>query len=96
MGYLNSKFYLTSFFDEDKTIFFRNSSLDIYSTKVEDMLSNTVYYLTSLIPIHASMNFTPEVANHTISTLNDLIEVTISVIVGDGRFVKQIFSSVSI
>ena len=30
-------------------------------------------YLPAYIPILASMNFTPEYANHTISTVNDLI-----------------------
>ena len=79
MGFLNSEYYVTDLFDEDKTIYFRNSSLDIYGSKVEDMLSSSIVYLPSLIPIRASMNFTPHDANHTISTINDLIEIRLSV-----------------
>ena len=59
------------------------------------MLSSSIVYLPSLIPIRASMNFTPHDANHTISTINDLIEIRLSVKVGDGRFVSQVFDSVA-
>jgi len=32
LGYLNSEYYVTDLFDEDKTIYFQNSSLDIYGS----------------------------------------------------------------
>jgi len=43
------------------------------------MLSGSIVYLPSLIPIRASMNFTPHDANLTLSTINDLIEIRLSV-----------------